>query len=419
MVMLAETKSGSEDALEIIREALNISASGIKSSRDLSEKLVSQVIEALSGGKIPEFESAALLTALYLKKPSRGERTIFEFFSLNPDDPVALAEFLLENEPLQFKDSLIKLLGAGHITADEAYQAGSYLLSGSCGLRAAAAFPIALRMRHENRDELVGLYRAMHETLLRVNIKECPTPLIQLAEPFDGTNHSPFITPYLANKFIEQGFNTIMVSSPSPGPKEAINLNRLLTELGASFSDINSPTPDQSFGYLFKLETLSPRLADWVLLRKRLVKRTFFAAVEKFLSPAKNRILITSVFHVPYGEKLVELAEAIALPAIIVSVGGLEGSLTLAGNKNSRLLAGVRTQVGSYKRFELSVSAAADKPLEPLKLQGRNILQQNRDIIGSLLSEGGSAPLWIEKACAYSLKAYEEGINRVMEVIGK
>src|ERR1700744_2266549 len=56
-----------------------------------------------------------------------------------------------------------------HLTAEEAYQAMSALLTGASGDAVIAAFLVALKMKGETATELAGFARAMREKMIVVD----------------------------------------------------------------------------------------------------------------------------------------------------------------------------------------------------------------------------------------------------------
>jgi anthranilate phosphoribosyltransferase len=102
---------------------------------------------------------------------------------------------------------------------------------------------------------------------------------------------------------------------------------------------------------------LSPAVDRWVDLRRQTIKRPFMATLEKFLNPVGARIIATSAFHPPYGEKMMTISERAGYPGIIVIRNGIEGSLAFPLKREVRILCSARQQDGSYRRHEIVFEA--------------------------------------------------------------
>src|SRR5271169_5289751 len=70
---------------------------------------------------------------------------------------------------MPFLDYLHRTAGGVHLDQTSAYQAMIHILDGSASTAQIAAFLVALRMKGETADELLGFAQAMRKKMLRVD----------------------------------------------------------------------------------------------------------------------------------------------------------------------------------------------------------------------------------------------------------
>jgi anthranilate phosphoribosyltransferase len=105
-----------------------------------------------------------------------------------------------------------------------------------------------------------------------------------------------------------------------------------------------------------------------------MLKRPFLATMEKVLNPCGASILITSVFHITYLEKMITLADMTGFTAVIVLKRGLEGTLAPSTARASGILCAARQQDGTWKTHSIAADtvafsafrSAADEVVAPL-----------------------------------------------------
>lgn len=256
-----------------------------------------------------------------------------------------------------------KLVRGHNLSINEAERLGDYLYGANgCETFKGLAASI-MRVRHETNDEYQGLMRATERTFtpgFRTNQTQSDRPLVQIAEPFDGVEHSYLITPLLANWFGQRGYGALSMVGRSGGPKFTLNAHDLYMYLGCQFmqSRHELSEPLAKYGWVLDQKALSPALNQWVNRRQVLLKRPFLATLEKVLNPCGARVLVTSVFHITYQMKMAELALMAGFDAAIVMKRGLEGTLAPATNRAGGVLCAVRTEKGHlfFQNFD------ADRP---------------------------------------------------------
>jgi anthranilate phosphoribosyltransferase len=321
-------------------------------SKPLPPDLLTECRAALLDPVTQPLQRGAFVGALLAKGPTPEEYSLEDTIGKGAfSHPTFLINKLCPDLHPGLLPIATKLVRGHNLSVSEAEQLGDYLLGdGPCETFRGLAASI-MRVRHETNDEYLGLMRATERTFtpgFRVNKTQSERPLVQLAEPFDGVEHSYLITPLLANWFERRGYGALSIVGRSGGPKFTLNAHDLYMHLGCQFVQSRSELtePLAKYGWVLDQKALSPALNRWVDRRQVLLKRPFLATLEKVLNPCGARILITSVFHITYQMKMAELALMAGFDAAIVLKRGLEGSLAPSASRASGVLCAVRTEKG-------------------------------------------------------------------------
>ena len=336
---------------------------GKKGSKPLSQELAREILADLKSGKVTPAAQGAFFAGLFFKGVELEEIVLDQYFEeqatlLNAD---LLARSLTRDAPPFIQWICEQILQQKTLDRDTAYTLGTFLLSKEPGDAARGLVASALRVRYETDDEYEGILRAIQETItpeFRVPVP-AGDPIIQLAEPFDGNDHSYMITPLIGHFLQSLNYRVVHLVGRNSGPKFCFNLADVAQELkipsAAGSQELGQSKP--AFGWFIHQKDLSPAADHWVDLRHQTVKRPFMATLEKFLNPVGARIIATSAFHPPYGDKMMTIAERAGYPGIIVIRNGMEGSLAFALKREARILCSARQKDGSYRRHEIMFDA--------------------------------------------------------------
>jgi anthranilate phosphoribosyltransferase len=333
-------------------QGIKIIGIGKHGSKPLPAPVVEEISAYLQSGEVVPVQQGAFFGALLAKGPTEDEKKLLLQVCGETDNEATLYEHLCTDSPASVRPVGIKLLSRETLTVDEARELGRYLFSDEPGETFRGMAVSMLRIRYETDAEYAGLYKAVLATFLP-DFRKTPSNLkaaIQLAEPFDGVEHSYMITPLLAQAFQQKGYPVIVTTGRSSGPKLALNPLDIYQALGGSFIQGNqslAETPP-AFGWVLDQAAFSPALDRWVDRRRLIFKRPFLATLEKVLNPCGANILITSVFHITYMEKMIDLAAMAGFSAVIVLKRGLEGTLAPSIAKASGILCAVIQPDGSY-----------------------------------------------------------------------
>lgn len=335
--------------------AIKLIGIGKNGSKNLTPELIAECRQSLLTDADP-LQKGAFIGALLAKGPTAEEQTLENLWGKGAfAHPTFLINKLCPDLPPKLFPIATKLLRNDHsLKPSEAHQLGDFLFDESyssecCEVFRGLAVSI-LRVRHETNDEYRGLYEATMQTITPgfQQIACVTRPLLQLAEPFDGVEHSYLITPLLANFFESRGYGVVSMVGRTPGPKYTLNAHDLFLHLGCPMLQSNHEldTPPDPYGWVLDQKALSPALDRWVNRRRTLLKRPFLSTLEKLLNPCSARVLVTSVFHITYQMKMAELALMAGFDAVMVLKRGLEGSLAPSTSRSSGVLCAVRTPQG-------------------------------------------------------------------------
>ncbi len=322
---------------------------GKHGSKPLPPELVAECLHELTTGQANNLQKGAFFGALVMKGVNIDEQRLENYLGKGVfQNHTFLLGRLCPNLPPQLYPIGLKLLAGQSLGVSEAHQLGDFLLNdGPCEIFRGLAVTI-LRVRYETNDEYKGLLSAINSTYAPgfQRFVKTQLPIIQLAEPFDGVEHSFLITPLLAQFFQDRRYNAVSSIGRTSGPKYGLNAHDLYLYLGCWLLQNNHELLEENptFGWILDQKALSPDLDCWVDRRRTIIKRPFFATLEKVLNPCGARILVTSVFHITYQMKMAELALMAGFDGVMVLKRGLEGSLSPATARSSGLLCAVRNE---------------------------------------------------------------------------
>jgi anthranilate phosphoribosyltransferase len=399
-------------------QGIKVIGIGKHGSKPLPAAQIETIAAYLSEEGGTPIQKGGFYGSLLAKGPTEEERHLLIGEGRNAED---IYETLCADAPAHMRAIGVKLLRKEHLSTEEARELGKFLFSDLPGetLRGMAAS--MLRMRYETDEEYQGLMEAAVSSY-SPGFHEAPSargPVIQLAEPFDGVEHSFMITPLLARVFQQAGFPVVVTMGRSAGPKYALNALDLYQELAGQFiyriSDLVQPAPE--FGWALDQRVLSPALDEWVDRRRLIFKRPFLATLEKVLNPCKASILMTSVFHITYIEKMITLAGMAGFSGVIVLKRGLEGSLAPSIAKASGITCAVRRQDGSFltESFEAThdtfsaYRAGADAVIQ------EPTAEANAQLIRQFISQGLTGEEDFDKRVGLATALYRKGLEWIID----
>jgi len=356
---------------------------GKKGSKPLTPELALEIAEDLKSGKVSDAAKGAFFAGLSAKGTEPQEKILEKILS-----PV-----IFHDAP-EFVKWVCGQLSDGHtLDRHTAYDLGKFLFSDEPGDAARGWLASYLRVRYETDEEYEGLLQAVHDTLEPSFRTSTPMgePIIQIAEPFDGVDHSYMITPLIGLDLQSQDYRVVHQVGRNSGPKLDMNLWDIAQALGekpASGNDdlaLRNPT----FGWFFHQSMMSKALDRWVDLRRQIIKRPFLSTIERFINPLKADILIASAFHPPYGEKMMTIAERAGFNGVIIVRNGIEGTIAFPLMREVKLLLSSRQKDGSFRRHEMILENGPFVDMEEMIDRPKAV--DNARLIKNYVQTGASA----------------------------
>lgn len=332
---------------------------GKKGSKPLSQELAKEILADLKSGKVPDAAIGAFFAGLSFKGIELEEIILDQYFEREATlfNPNLLARSLCNDAPELIQWICEQVMMQNTLDKQTAYTLGCFLLSDEHGDAARGLIASALRVRYETDDEYEGILKAIQETIVPQFLSSTTkgSPIVQLAEPFDGNDKSYMITPLIGRYLTGLDYRVVHLVGRNSGPKFDFNLLDVAELLKVPFMK-NAADLDRvqsQFGWFIRQKDLSPAADRWVDIRRQTVKRPFMATLEKFLNPFNAQVVATSAFHPPYGDKMLTISERAGFPGIIVIRNGMEGSLAFSLKRETRILCSAIQKDRTYLRHEI------------------------------------------------------------------
>lgn len=214
--------------------------------------------------------------------------------------------------------------GARNLSIDEADQLYGAMLDGGVPEMELGAILIALRMKGESADELLGFYQALESRLYTLDMPAVGVRPVVIPS-YNGARHQANLVPLLALLLVKFGIPVLI-----HGPLESqgrITTAYILRELGvlpsASLAQANAAIAQDNIAFV-PTAVLSPGLANLLALRNRLGVRNTGHTLAKMIAPfGGDSLRLVSVSHPDYLIKMRDFFETTGLRALLLR--GTEG----------------------------------------------------------------------------------------------
>lgn len=335
---------------------------GLKIEQELCDPIIREKHQLIIGGFL-----AGLLQKGIAKGWSTDEEKIFQTLKVNPNQPQSVVQFILslskENQSStslfavqgeSIRPLLLLLASNRELTETQAEQLGNFLFAPDHFNEAAKGFAVAtLRLRYESSAEWRGLANSALKYTQHFDL-DTDKKIILFSDPFNGFTYCHHLSPLVGYELQKQHHYTVVHSiGRNSGPKYNGNLLEIQQRMNLPVLKKMGDKAITPFGAFVLQSDLNPNFDRWVERRRRLIKRPFFATLEKFLPAVKDVFLfVSSAFHPPYYEKMIDLAEHIGYKNIIIQKLGLEGGIGVALQRKTKYMACQRQQNGTYIRRE-------------------------------------------------------------------
>ena len=215
---------------------------GKRGSKNLTPELAQEIAADLKAGTVSPVAAGAFFGGLFNKGVVPAEMALEQAFV-----PGAFKNYskfiacLAPEAPLDIQNICVRLLQNETLDFDAAYRLGKFLLSKEPADAARGLAVSILRVRYETDAEYAGILKSLQETIAEPFRQPIPAgnPIVQLAEPFDGVDHSYLITPLLAHYVQRCGYRAVSLVGRNSGPKMGNNLLDLMHALQIPSSEGN------------------------------------------------------------------------------------------------------------------------------------------------------------------------------------
>ena len=407
-----------------LQQGVKLIGIGKHGSKKLPDELILEITDELKKGKAHNILIGAFFGALMMKEIEPAYLLLEQYSGKGSlTNASVLWDFLCGDAPAQMKPIGIKLINKQTLTTEEATELGTFMFSDEPGESFRGLAASILRIRYETDEEYKGLYTAIENTSVKNCIEFKNEPVIQLAEPFDGVEHSYLVTPILANKLQKLGCHVVVSCGRSSGPKITLNTWDLYKALDTPFLNPHTDTTQSKppFGWCLDQKIFYPALDKWVDKRLILMKRPFLSTLEKVLNPVKANILITSVFHIPYLEKMVDLGFMAGFDGVIVLKRGLEGSLAPSLVKATGIYCAAKKADGSIVTTSIDTTA---ENFSPYKADSDSIiddltLEKNLHLVNQYIASGKTSDPEFDLRAKFATELYSQGLQFIKQVTSK
>lgn len=409
--------SAENNNLTPIEQGIKKVGIGKRGSKGLSPIEMEQIVSSIMERKVCDEQLGAFIGALIIKGIEGNEDVIKDILPGRFDQFDQLVRFISPDEPTSIQSIAVNLLQGGTLCYEDALITGKYLFSDTKSNGIKALIASILRVRYETDVEYNGLLDSMHHTINKNFLAENKAggQRVQIAEPFDGVDHSNLITPLIANYLRVNGYQPICLAGRNSGPKFGNNLLAISEILNGTYlfdaQDLNNPTPD--FGWIARQIDLSLQLDRWVDIRHKIIKRPFLATLERFINPFKSDIMIASAFHSDYGQKMIDICKHAGFKAAVIIRCGMEGTIAFPLMRPAKVLCMVKINEQEYEQYDFDFSAKNELGINVKreeKLTNPSI-EKNCDLIREFAKSGKTNyPLFdfrVMATCAGLSKALE------------
>ena len=175
------------------------------------------------------------------------------------------------------------------LTAEEARDAMSLILSGEATPAQAGGFLLLQRYKGESPEELLGFAGAIRAgaNLIRPKVQG----LLDVGSPYDGRKKSIVVSPASSIVVAAAGVPVVMHGEKGLGPKHGVPVGDVLEAMGvdvdAEADEVASSIEELGLGYL-RSARFVPQVYAVKDLREEIALRTVFATIEKIYNPAKR-----------------------------------------------------------------------------------------------------------------------------------
>ncbi|PKN93248.1 MAG: anthranilate phosphoribosyltransferase [Chloroflexi bacterium HGW-Chloroflexi-6] len=242
------------------------------------------------------------------------------------------------------KPFIAKAINTTHLTADEAEQAMTIIMTGQATPAQIGAYLVALRMKGETVEEITGSVRAMRAVAVKVPVSDRTTPIYDIvgtggdgAHTFNISTAAAFVLAGTGRRVAKHGNRAASSQCGSADVLAALGVNLELTpeQVGQAIDEIG-------IGFMFAPK-FHPAMKHAVGPRKEIGQRTIFNLLGPLTNPAGAEIQLTGVYAPALTEPLAHVLNELGSRAALVihGAGGTDELSPVGVNRVSHLQDGV------------------------------------------------------------------------------
>ncbi|MDQ1912409.1 anthranilate phosphoribosyltransferase [Paenibacillus sp. GD4] len=226
-------------------------------------------------------------------------------------------------------------LGSRSLSYDEAVAAAHAIARGESTDAQTAAFLMAMRMKGEADEEMMGFIDVFRKYSLPYRSF---SHSLNCAGPYDGRHYFPVTIP-VSLLLASVGFSQVLHGSVALPPKLGQSVKELLEGLGVQV-ELEAKLWEKIFvslhiGFIWT-DLICPPFGRVRHVREQIGLRTFLNTVEKMINPVHSLNMVIGVNHKTAMEHLIHLLPKTGFETAYI-VQGMEGSEDLPLHKNSSI----------------------------------------------------------------------------------
>ncbi|MCX8062336.1 MAG: bifunctional anthranilate synthase component II/anthranilate phosphoribosyltransferase, partial [Anaerolineales bacterium] len=322
-----------------------------------------------------QFHPESILTA-------HGKQILANFLAMKAVPPKENQPTGQKQEPDLLKPYLAKIVHRQNLSVREAEEAMTLIMTGQATHAQIGAFLVALRMKGETIDEIVGCAMAMRAQATAVPLSREYVSLFDTAGTGGDGKHSFNIS--TAAAFIIAGAGYKVAKHGNRAVSSTCGSADILAALGVQIE----ATPQQvarcidevGIGFLFA-PRFHPAMKHAMPARREIGQRSIFNILGPLVNPAKVTHQLIGVYDPGLTEVLAQAARELGNRATIVvhGAGGLDELTTSGKNRVTR------AKENGLETFEIDAQAFGLRPAAEEDLQG-GTPQQNAQLLRELLA---------------------------------
>jgi anthranilate phosphoribosyltransferase len=238
--------------------------------------------------------------------------------------------------------------GARSLSREQAADLFGLVLDGAVSDLEMGAFCLAMRIKGETRDELMGFVDAAEARIqadaLEGTLGKASSLATVIIPSYNGARKLPLLTPLLALLLVREGLS-VLVHGMDEGLKAASGVQRVTS--AEIFNQLRAIAPIDARVRYVSIATLSPALKRLLDVRRVVGLRNSAHSVVKLMNPYRlqadvRSVLVTSYTHPEYAVSMNEALVGLSATALLLR--GTEGE-AVADPRRTPAMTGLRAGV--------------------------------------------------------------------------